>query len=489
MKRMKKLFALLMTLAMVMGLSITGFAAEGDSTSTISVTNLATEGNNRVTYNQILKPDVTVPGGYVFADGVSLAKEAGGVYTVAEFLAASDAEKKAALTNRSSELGTGIPGTVGNSIFTATVSAGTYAVFITNDKVAYEQPIILSVEYDNATPTTGGGYTYDVKEKQTHNTAVAKYTSSTVTKDADDDDKIVAIGTDQSYTIETYIPDTNALRITDTLGGATYNKDSVKVYIGSTETEPIITTEEIIPNSVIFVDANSENGTNASMTINIPNDYLNNSYIGRKLIVTYSVHVTGTEVNNEVIVKDPTTGSEVKYGDDEEKLTTSAATMTKINDDGATLGGAKFKVYYQTFKGNQVTGTYWAIATGTAGNYTVTGWTDQENEATEIETATSDDTSINGKVTLDGLEANVTYMFKETKAPSGYSLNGEDEDVAWTAGGSDDSGYYGSVSMIDTTLAELPSTGGMGTTLFTIAGCVIMISAAGLFFATRKKAN
>lgn len=47
----------------------------------------------------------------------------------------------------------------------------------------------------------------------------------------------------------------------------------------------------------------------------------------------------------------------------------------------------------------------------------------------------------------------------------------------------------GTASMTDTTLAALPSTGGMGTTLFTIAGCVIMISAAGLFFATRKKAN
>ena len=43
--------------------------------------------------------------------------------------------------------------------------------------------------------------------------------------------------------------------------------------------------------------------------------------------------------------------------------------------------------------------------------------------------------------------------------------------------------------MKDTKLSALPSTGGMGTTLFTIAGCVIMISAAGLFFATRKKAN
>ena len=52
-----------------------------------------------------------------------------------------------------------------------------------------------------------------------------------------------------------------------------------------------------------------------------------------------------------------------------------------------------------------------------------------------------------------------------------------------------DNELTGTSSMADTTLTALPSTGGMGTTLFTIAGCVIMISAAGLFFATRKKAN
>ena len=44
-------------------------------------------------------------------------------------------------------------------------------------------------------------------------------------------------------------------------------------------------------------------------------------------------------------------------------------------------------------------------------------------------------------------------------------------------------------AITNTKISSLPSTGGMGTTLFTIAGCVIMISAAGLFFATRKKAN
>ena len=45
------------------------------------------------------------------------------------------------------------------------------------------------------------------------------------------------------------------------------------------------------------------------------------------------------------------------------------------------------------------------------------------------------------------------------------------------------------IVMKDSKLSALPSTGGIGTTIFTIAGCVIMIAAAGLFFASRKKSD
>ena len=45
------------------------------------------------------------------------------------------------------------------------------------------------------------------------------------------------------------------------------------------------------------------------------------------------------------------------------------------------------------------------------------------------------------------------------------------------------------IFMEDTKLAQLPSTGGIGTTIFTIAGCLIMVTAAGLFFASRKRTN
>lgn len=43
-------------------------------------------------------------------------------------------------------------------------------------------------------------------------------------------------------------------------------------------------------------------------------------------------------------------------------------------------------------------------------------------------------------------------------------------------------------SIPNTKLASLPSTGGIGTTIFTIGGCAIMIIAAALFFASRRRA-
>ncbi|MFR0951717.1 MAG: LPXTG cell wall anchor domain-containing protein [Lachnospiraceae bacterium] len=40
---------------------------------------------------------------------------------------------------------------------------------------------------------------------------------------------------------------------------------------------------------------------------------------------------------------------------------------------------------------------------------------------------------------------------------------------------------------MNTKLSALPSTGGIGTTIFTIAGCVIMIAAAGLILLQAAK--
>ena len=96
-------------------------------------------------------------------------------------------------------------------------------------------------------------------------------------------------------------------------------------------------------------------------------------------------------------------------------------------------------------------------------------------------------TDANGYIDVEGLDVG-SYHFEETKAPEGYSINTDGKTLALTVNGDvATANLYNEGQLNDTKLNALPSTGGIGTTIFTIGGCAIMIVAAGLFFATRRK--
>ena len=92
-----------------------------------------------------------------------------------------------------------------------------------------------------------------------------------------------------------------------------------------------------------------------------------------------------------------------------------------------------------------------------------------------------------GTLKVTGLDEG-DYKFKETKAPTGYKVSSENKGFTITADEtkevSVDAGEF-----VNTKLSALPSTGGMGTYLFTIIGVVVMAGAAGAFFISRRKGS
>ena len=112
----------------------------------------------------------------------------------------------------------------------------------------------------------------------------------------------------------------------------------------------------------------------------------------------------------------------------------------------------------------------------------------------ETGTVTAITTDATGKFTIKGLDAD-TYYLTETKAPAGYNkLPGAIKvtiasDGKVTKDAETEALADKTVKVLNQTGTELPSTGGMGTTLFYVLGSVLVVGAVVLLVTRKRMSN
>ena len=219
--------------------------------------------------------------------------------------------------------------------------------------------------------------------------------------------------------------------------------------------------------------------TDGTVTFTVDlSDFIATTESGSTIEVQYSAVVENDHTYNNSVTA---AGETVNYTPARVDGYEGNVTLKKVDTNKNVLNGAEFQLLKVTpaTDGAEATKTPVSVVPVKDGEYKVA--LEGEEGATTTLVATK------GTLKVTGLDEG-TYEFKETKAPTGYKVNSDNK--AFTITASEAAKVtVNAGEFVNTKLSALPSTGGIGTTIFTIAGCVIMIAAAGLFFASRKKTN
>lgn len=500
MKRIKKFLSMMLAMVMIMGMSVTAFAEGSPKITVQGTTDLPIDGAT-IMYAQVIEvgnaPEYTKGWKFVNDKVATAYKTAFGVTTDDEAIQAlitangdptqskevNSAEIKKAISLASTEVSWN---TASSASFDVTGGAGVYLVKIAKDGYNFT-PMAAYVGFGEPYPELPANTALTAK-----GSAVSVQKTNTDSKD--EQNNVVAIGDSVTFTITTQVPYVDPTLsaaekkyyIFDTITGADYDQ---------TAQYTITMNGEQVPGATIVWGKKNETTEDAhSFYIDLSSLILdNNANMDNEIVVTYSAKVTEVSVTNTA--KSSHSSDTSKYGQGDSSVYTGSVTLLKYGDSDTSnvLSGAGFNV---TTTG--ITGNLKFVAKAYTGEGAdrkpVDGAYVYKPTATDDEAITKVVTDSNGEIVIEGLDLG-TYHFTEVEAPTGYSINADGKDL--TIGLADGKTVAASAADVimtttdnglnDTRLSPLPSTGGIGTTIFTLGGCAIMIIAAGLYFATRRR--
>lgn len=269
--------------------------------------------------------------------------------------------------------------------------------------------------------------------------------------------------------------------------GLTLNQDSITVQEGDKILEK--NTDYTVAFEVSCKDKSGKD-TTCDFEITFTQSYLDTITDDTDIVVTYTA-----VLNENAEIADATNDNDTRldYGDNShsewDKTTTKTFLFDIIKTDSSlkVLNGAKFELYDAQTGGNKI-----ALVKVSDGVYRVA--TTAEKNADGFVSAVIEA----GRATVKGLDADTIYWLEEIEAPAGYNkLPGrvevkiensnlttamDKEEDTWTK---DDGG----VQITNNTGAELPSTGGMGTTIFYILGSILILVAIVLLIVRKRMSD
>ena len=245
--------------------------------------------------------------------------------------------------------------------------------------------------------------------------------------------------------------------------GLSYNND-----VAVTVADDIVSAS-----STINTDADDETFVTTTagsdtITVSFDNDWLAALQDNTKITITYSATVTSDALSIDYANNTAT----LDYGDshttdkDEVKVYNAKITVSKQDGDGNPLAGAGFVI-----KNSE--GKYYKIENN------VVSWVDSIDEATMY---TSD--GFGNVSAFTGL-ADGTYTLVEKIVPSGYNKTADSTFIVASHNYTSDNLQL-SASVVNNAGSTLPSTGGIGTTIFYVVGAILVVG-AGVVLITRRR--